>query len=298
MKRLDFIKTISLISGGLIIPNKTFPNVFLSNDSGLKTIRDNTGIFVKRGGTIGWYADKDGAAVVDAQYPETAQIFLEDFKNKTGRKIDILFNTHHHDDHTAGNTYLRDYVVKIVAHENCPRLQKEKVKADKKVYADTTFKNEWRVSFGKETVSARHFMPAHTGGDAVIHFENANVVHVGDLVFNRLFPYIDLPAGGSISGWIDVLETMHNLYNDDSVFIFGHAADEEKLTGGRSDLLFMRDYFTALMNFVKKEKASGKTGEEIIELKEIPGFTALKQQWKNALKANLYSAYVEQFGNE
>ena len=62
---------------------------------------------------------------------------------------------------------------------------------DTQLYPDTTFSESWSQKVGRETITARYYGRAHTDGDAVIHFENANIVHCGDLVFNRRFPYID-----------------------------------------------------------------------------------------------------------
>jgi glyoxylase-like metal-dependent hydrolase (beta-lactamase superfamily II) len=58
-----------------------------------------------------------------------------------------------------------------------------------------------------ETIVARYYGPGHTSGDIVISFETSNVVHMGDLMFNRFHPYIDRPAGASIGNWIKTLET-------------------------------------------------------------------------------------------
>ena len=68
------------------------------------------------------------------------------------------------------------------------------------------------MKLGDETVRARHWGPAHTGGDAAIHFEQANVVHLGDLLNNRGYPNVDAPAGASVHGWIQVLEKMAPAY--------------------------------------------------------------------------------------
>ena len=116
---------------------------------------------------------------------------------------------------------------------------------------------------GNETVTARHFGPAHTGGDAVIHFENANVAHLGDLLFNRRFPYIDPGAGGSLTNWIKVMGKIHGTYDRDTVFIFGHAADSYPVTGDRDDVASFRDYLRYLRQYVRKEKRRGTTLAEL-----------------------------------
>ena len=74
-----------------------------------------------------------------------------------------------------------------------------------------------------ETITLRYLGPAHTDGDSITHFENANVVHMGDLIFNRRFPYIDKSAGASVKNWIQVLKQTQKLFDKDTIFIFGHA---------------------------------------------------------------------------
>ena len=119
-------------------------------------------------------------------------------------------NTHHHGDHTGGNKAYG--VSKIVAHVNCLASHKTVTEEAKTVahqaYATATFTDTWTEKFGDETIEGRYFGPGHTGGDAVFHFQQANVMHMGDLLFNRAHPNIDRPQGARIDNWITVLETV------------------------------------------------------------------------------------------
>lgn len=124
--RKDFIKSSSILLGGLFLGGSKLIDALQDDMKGFRNIRDNIGIFTERGGTILWYVANEGIAIVDAQFPESAKNMHEGLKKKSNRKIDYLFNTHHHGDHTAGNFYFKDYVEKIVANENCARLQREK----------------------------------------------------------------------------------------------------------------------------------------------------------------------------
>ena len=139
------------------------------------SLRRNIGTFTARGGTMGWLVAPDAVVVIDSQFADTSKMFLDGFKPMIGgRKIDLLINTHHHPDHTGGNKVLQPSVVKMVAQENAPGLQRKQAAAqkseDQQAYADTTFKTDWKVDLGSEVVSARHYGPGHTGGDAVIFF--------------------------------------------------------------------------------------------------------------------------------
>ncbi len=239
-----------------------------SAPSNFTEIRKSVGTFVGQGGTIGWYLGKGGAVVIDSQFPRTAEPCLKGLKERSTSGLSMLINTHHHGDHTGGNAVFKSAVKKIVAHENVPILQKKQAteggKEAGQVYADTTFAKTWREKLDGETVAAKYYGPAHTGGDAVIHFENANVAHTGDLVFNRIHPFIDFPGGGTILGWIDVLQDVHDDLDKDTVVIFGHGSPKQGITGTRKDVLVMRDYFQTVVQHIEKGKKKGATKEEIL----------------------------------
>ena len=239
-------------------------------------VRRNVSVFTARGGTIGLLVTPDGVVVVDSQFPDTAALFLEGLKPKTTRKIDLLINSHHHGDHTGGNKVLQPSVAKIVAHANVPGLQRKAAAAAKseanQAYADTTFEKDWKASVGKEVVSARHYGPAHTGGDIVITFQQANVAHMGDLMSYQRNPRADGPAGASIRNWIPVLENTVKDHSADTIYIFGHSKAGERVTGSSKDLLGLRDYFSAMLEFTSKAIASGRPKEEILKTAAIPGF--------------------------
>ena len=241
-----------------------------------KDVRRNVGTFFARGGTIGYLVTPDAVVVVDSQFADTAPLFLEGMKPKTTRKFDLLINSHHHGDHTGGNKVLQPNVAKIVAHANVPGLQKKAAATAKseenQAYADTTFDKEWSAKVGSETVSAKYYGPAHTGGDIVITFQNANVVHMGDLMSFQRNPRADRPAGASIVNWIPVLENTVKDHGNDTIYIFGHSKAGERLTGSGKDLLELRDYFTAMLAFTRKAIASGVPVAELTKTPAIPGF--------------------------
>lgn len=241
-----------------------------------RELRGGVGLFEGRGGTIGYLITPDALAVVDAQFPDTAKICLEGLRQRSQRRIDALVNTHHHGDHTAGNGVFRDAAARIVAHARVPELQKQAAEqqgtAASQVYADTTFAEAWSLPVGKETVSARYYGPAHTSGDIVVHFEQANVVHMGDLIFNRRHPVVDRPAGASIRNWATILEKVAAAHTSDTLYIFGHGREGFGITGTRADLLLQRDYFTALLDTTRKAVAAGTPKEAFSKLEALPGF--------------------------
>ena len=245
-------------------------------ETSFEELRGGVGIFNGSGGTIGWLVSPEGTLVVDSQFPNTAQICVDGLRERSERGIDILINTHHHGDHTAGNQVFEAVVKHIVAHSRVPGLQRRQAVGAgteaAQAYASVTFAESWRIHLGSEVVSARHYGPAHTSGDVIVHFENANVVHMGDLMFNRVHPFIDRPAGASIANWITSLEQVAEAHTSDATFVFGHGKPGFGVVGEQTDLLHQRDYLTAVLEHAGQGIAAGQSRDEIVGAAELPGF--------------------------
>lgn len=297
MNRRNFLRVGGLSATALFINKNNLLAALAADSYTFKVLRNNVGIYANRGGTIGWLISDDALLVVDSQFPATAKELMKEIRKKTSRNIDILFNTHHHGDHTSGNSYLTKFTDNIVANTNCVRLQKKRNKpkkpGDKIVTANVTFEKDWNYSLGNENVTAYHLTNAHTGGDAVLHFTNSNVVHMGDLVFNGVYPYVNKEDEAMLSGWIVFIDDAINRFDNDSIFIFGHSYSPDKVYGNKTDLTNMRNYLEALLNFVRKEIAAGKTDEKILTNNYVPGFDHIKPMWDGAFQINLKAAITE-----
>lgn len=291
------------LRNGLHAQPPSVPAVPTPPKTEFKSLRRNVGIFTGRGGTIGWLASPDALAVVDTQFPDTARVCLEGLPGRGERTIDVVINTHHHGDHTSGNPVFRPATRRLVAHENVPELQRiAAAKANPPgaapVVADTTFAESWTMELGDETVRARYFGVAHTKGDIVVHFEKANVVHLGDLMFNRLYPVIDRPNGASIENWIRVLEKIAREYPADAIFIGGHGSAKFGVTLERAEIAVLGGYLQGLLEHTQREIAAGKSKAEIATLENLPGFPDFHQARPNRLSSNLSVAYDELTGAE
>jgi glyoxylase-like metal-dependent hydrolase (beta-lactamase superfamily II) len=229
-------------------------------------IRRGVGFFTGRGGTIGYLINTAGVVVVDSQFPDSAKLCVEGLNQRSqNRPVDRLINTHHHGDHTAGNIAFKGLARQVVAHERAAELIKQAAaapNATEQLVPDVTFADVWREEVGNEWVRAKYYGRAHTGGDAVITFENANVVHMGDLMFNRRIPVIDRPSGALVANWVSVLEKAATDHNNETIYIFGHAGANQSITGPRADLMHFRDYLTALLAHTAAAVKAGQTREQ------------------------------------
>jgi glyoxylase-like metal-dependent hydrolase (beta-lactamase superfamily II) len=291
MNRRDFLRTGGSAYMALLA---THSSPWRTDDEPFFEMRRGVGTFEKRGGTIGWLIRKDAVAIVDAQFPESAGVCLDGVRERSEAPMEYLINTHYHGDHTSGNPVFRDHVKHIVAHENVPTWQwnraRERDLVDPTV-ADVLFKDELVLDVGDETIHLTYHGPAHTNGDAIVHFVKANVVHMGDLVFNRLPCFIDRDAGARIDGWMSVLEDAHSRFDDETQFIFGHG---KSVRGSRADLIRQRDFLGGLLEHAEAAIKSGKTLEEIKETKRLDRFPDYySDEWKNGIPNALEKAYEE-----
>lgn len=312
MNRRDFLVRSSLLaSAGLLarsslfgqtpatpsaMPVKTPAGTMSKWTPEFRPLRRGVGLFIGRGGTIGWLSNPEALMIVDTQFLDSAAACLAGLPGRGDRLIDVVMDTHHHADHTGGNGVFKPAARTIVAQANVPELMRATVKAggeDKQTYPDATFPESWRKELGDETVTAKYFGAAHTRGDVIVHFEKANVVHLGDLLFNRLYPVIDRPGGANIGKWVTLLETAVKTYPADAIYICGHGNPKFGVTGGHADLLVFRDYLSALLAHVEKEIAAGKSKAEIVALENFPGFDDLHAPLPNRLQTNLSVAYDE-----
>jgi len=295
MQRRSFLRNTSLTLASLAFMNKASLAEFLNDPAWKITmLTDTIGYFSEKGGTILFYLSKKGIVVVDSQFPDTAQHLIDELKKKSEKPFRLLINTHHHGDHTSGNIAFKGLVEHVLAHANSLTNQtnaavKNKTE-DKQLYPDQTYTDTWCEKIGKEKICLHYFGAGHTNGDSLVHFQHSNIVHMGDLVFNRRHPYIDKTAGASIANWIVLLDKAVQTFGKDTRYICGHAAKDFPVEVKSDELKLFGDYLGNVLRFTEAEIKAGKTKEEILKAKEIPG----SPEWKgDGIERPLTAAYVE-----
>jgi cyclase len=295
MDRRKFLMSTALTAGSVALLGKnSFASLLADPAYQFKPLRGNVGMFAEQGGTIAWLVNKDGIVVVDAEFPDPATHLIAELKKQSDKPFEWLINTHHHGDHTGGNISFKGIAQHVAAHANSLTNQKasaiKQKSEDKQLYPDTTYTDKWKVKVGDERITAHYFGAGHTNGDSFIHFEHANVVHTGDLVFNRRYPFVDRSAGASCKSWITVLEKAQKQFDKDTLFVFGHAFDPQKVTGNMDDVKAMQHFMESLVTYVDSSIKAGKSKEEILAIKAIPGVT----EWQgDGIERGLTAAYEE-----
>jgi cyclase len=293
MHRRSFIQQSAMAFGALSVANQSFLSALFQEPWKITMLRKDTGIFTERGGTILFHLAKDGIVVVDSQFPDQSKHLIDELKKKSSQPFRLLINTHHHGDHSGGNIAFKGVVDHVLAHANSKINQQNANRnknEDQQLYPDQTFTHIWCEKFGKENICLRYFGPGHTNGDSLVHFQHANIVHMGDLLFNRRHPFIDRAAGANINNWIKVLDKAVDTFNKKTLYVYGHAASGYEVTGNREDLKRFGDYLGRLLQFTEAEIKAGKSKEEILKNTELPGET----QWKgDGFQRPLQAAYEE-----
>ena len=295
MQRRNFLRNTSLTIAGLSLFNKEMLAAFFAQPAWkIKMLTDTIGVFTEKGGTIAFYLSKKGIVVVDAQFPEQSQHLIDELKKRSEKPFKLLINTHHHGDHTAGNISFKGIVPHVVAHANSLTNQKNAAvknkTEDKQLYPDQTYTDTWTEKIGKEKISMHYFGAGHTDGDSLVHFQHANIVHMGDLVFNRRHPFVDKSAGANMSNWIKVLDKAVTTFDSKTQFVCGHAGEGYDIITNAGDLKKFGDYLGSVLKFVDGEIKAGKPKEEILKTKIIPG----TDEWKgDGIDRPLAAAYTE-----
>ncbi len=176
------------------------------------------------GGISGFIVTEDYVALVDDGLPPPAPAMVAHIVEVAGKAPDFLINTHYHGDHTGANALFADQGTVIFAHHALRKrlLDKPESAGGEAGIPVVTFGEG--VTFHLNEIEAQvvHLPAAHTDGDAIVVAKSANVIFAGDVVFNRIFPYIDLDGGGTVDGFIAAQKKIAEMADEKTVIIPGH----------------------------------------------------------------------------
>lgn len=245
------------------------------------------------GGNVVVLNGPDGKIIVDS-FVQTAWGGLKQILDGMGSgRIATLIDTHWHFDHADNNENFRKAGASIIAHANTTKRLSEThellgmtfTPAPAAALPTQTFTSTHSLMANGEQVTLGHIQPAHTDTDIYIRFAKGNVLHMGDVFFNGLYPFIDAGTGGSINGMIRGVELGLKLADNSTKIVPGHGplADKAALTKFRDMLVTVRDR-------VQKLKASGRKLEEVVAESPTKEFDPT---WgKGFLPANMFIGLV------
>jgi cyclase len=240
-------------------------------------LNDTTYMLSGAGGNMGLSVGNDAVFLIDDQYAPLTPKILAAIKALTTKPVTFAINTHWHGDHTGGNVNIGQTGALIIAHDNVrKRLASEQfIEFFKSKAAPTPKAGLPVVSFSQDVtfylngdeIFAFHVPKAHTDGDAIIHFRNSNVLHMGDTYFNGLYPFIDYSSGGTPDGVIAAADRALAIADDNTRIIPGHGPLSNK-----AELKAYRDMLAAVVGRVKALQKEGKTVAEIVAAKPSAEF--------------------------
>lgn len=229
------------------------------------------------GGNVVVQAGPDGKVAVDS-FMQPAWPKLKATIDAMGPgPITLLIDTHWHIDHTDNNANFHKAGADVLAHDNTRKrlnethdmmgLHLEPVPPSAR--PTETFRTSKTVQANGETIALGYFLPAHTDTDIYIHFTKANVLHMGDVFFNGIYPFIDASTGGNINGMIDGAAQGLKLADDQTKIVPGHGP-----LGDKAALQRAHDMLVTVRDRVKALKDAKKSLADVVAAKPTAEFDA------------------------
>lgn len=229
------------------------------------------------GGNVVVLQGPDGKVVVDTFVQPAWDRLKSTLDGLDDNPIKTLIDTHWHFDHTDNNHRFRGAGAMIVAHENTKKRMSEThhllgmtfKPSPAEALPTDTFSDNRSLTVNGEDIALTHVAPAHTDTDVIVHYTKANVLHMGDLYFNGMYPFFDVGTGGNINGMIAAAERGLNMADAQTKIVPGHGP-----LGDRAALDKSRTVITAIRDRVRTEKQAGRTLAEVQAAKPSAEFDA------------------------
>ena len=211
------------------------------------------------GGNVAVYVTSEGVILVDDKYVQDFDGIVAKVKTVTSQPIKYILSTHHHADHSGGNTRFSS-VAEIISTANARAnivQHKQPNAPSNMVPASVVFTEETSVFLGGKEVRARYFGRGHTNGDAIIYFPALRTIHTGDLMAGKT-PLIDYPGGGSVVEWTKTLDGAMKLDFDTVIPGHGPVTDRAGLMAYRNNVEKLRDRAAGMIRDGKSQEEIGK----------------------------------------
>ena len=230
------------------------------------------------GGTVVVLNGPDGKFVVDTFVAPAWPRLKEALDDLGSAPVKCVINTHWHFDHTDNNAPFHAAGATVLAHENTTKRMSEPHDlpvlyrgsdgtlsslhfdpSPAEALPQQTFLGSYKLQANGETLALQHYGPAHTDSDIYVHFQEANVISMGDTFFNAMYPYIDPGTGGKIAGMIAAADKILSVANNYTKIVAGHGP-----IGNKADLAKYRDMLITSRDRIQKLKSAGKSAQEAV----------------------------------
>ena len=239
------------------------------------------GLFVVSGdgGNVAVWSGPDGVVLVDAGLAQEAPRLLETVARIAPGPIRFVVNTHWHPDHSGGNEAAGKEGAVLIAHDASRSAMatshvsdeyEVRIPASARAALPTlTLTDTASLHVNGDVLRIVHIAAAHTDGDLVVWWQQANAVHLGDVFYNGGYPFLDLANGGSLAGMVAVLEGTLSRADADTVVIPGHGP-----VAGRAELAEYRDMLVGAGRRVRELVEQGRSLEEVLAARPTEAYDA------------------------
>ncbi|MEL7148306.1 MAG: MBL fold metallo-hydrolase [Bacteroidota bacterium] len=268
------LRILNLLVAMVLLTNTAYSQNFSNVQITETKVTDNIYYLKGSGGNIGLYTWAEGNLIVDSQFKPLGDKIKTKIASLANTQTKYLLNTHYHGDHLGGNSNFSADGVTIIAQDNVRErvqiaftntvLKREVKPRPKEDWPVMTFSESMSLFLGDEEVKAIFIPEAHTDGDAIIYFKNANVIHAGDVFVRYGYPFVDISSGGTIDGIIAGLDKIMEVADADTKIIPGHGE-----LANEDDVKLLRDVLADCRFIVKKLKEQGKSLDDILTLKPL-----------------------------
>ena len=245
----------------------------------VQSLRGNISVLMGSGGNITVLTGPEGKLMVDAGIAVSRPKIEVALNGISPAPLKYLINTHWHWDHTDGNEWVHSLGATVIAQENTLKRLSTTTRVEEWNYTfqpwpigsrpTVTFKTDKTLKFDGETIVIKGFGPGHTDSDVTVYFTKADVVSLGDIFWNGVYPFIDSDTQGSIDGMIHLVNASLEHVTDKTIIIPGHGP-----VGNRAQLVEFRDMLVGIRENVARLKKQGKSLDEVIAAKPTAAYDA------------------------
>ncbi|HEX6996931.1 MAG TPA: MBL fold metallo-hydrolase [Gammaproteobacteria bacterium] len=216
-----------------------------------------------QGGNIGLLIGDDGVLMVDDQFAPLTEKIVAAIRTLSEEPIRFVINTHVHGDHVGGNENFGNMGIPIVAHDNVRvrlgRGVNNAPPAPEAALPILTYGDAVTFHMNGEEIRIVKVPSAHTDGDSIVHFVNADVIHMGDVFRTTGYPVVDVRNGGSVEGTLEALQIAIDMAGPNTKILPGHGE-----VSTRDDLIEFREMVLEVQRRISELVEQGMTLEQVV----------------------------------